>query len=79
MDASMNHFDTEEITLICLYNAGSRLDTVDELKNMMQYLMFDETDLKKLSEQVIQKLAQMSDAEFEQLLAGIAPDFIPWE
>ena len=46
---------------------------------MMQYLMFDETDLKTLSEQVIQKLAQMSDAEFDQLLADIAPDFIPWE
>ena len=64
---------------MAFFNSASRLDTVDELKNMMQYLMFDETDLKKLSEQVIQKLAQMSDAEFEQLLADIAPDFIPWE
>ena len=62
----MNQFRTEEITLICLYNEGTRLGTI----------AYDETDLKRLSEEVIASLCRMSDEEYNQLVADIAPDFM---
>ena len=42
----MSTFTPEELTLICLYDPGTRLGAVEELRNMMQYLMDDETELK---------------------------------
>ena len=38
----MSTFTPEELTLICLYDPGTRLGAVEELRNMMQYLMVDE-------------------------------------
>ena len=72
----MNQFRTEEITLICLYNEGTRLGTIAELRDMMHYLADDETELKRLSEEVIASLCRMSDEEYNQLVADIAPDFM---
>lgn len=72
----MPQFRTEEITLICLYNEGTRLGTIAELRDMMTYLAYDETDLKQLAEKVIASLSRMSDDEFDQLVSDIAPDFM---
>lgn len=55
------NFNGEELTLMMLYNSGSR-------PGLMQcYLMPDETALRELSEQVIEKLKLMTDAEFAEL------------
>ena len=56
------NFDHEELTLMMLYNSGTRLGLVHELR-----LMPDETALRELSEGVIEKLKLLTDAEFAEL------------
>ncbi len=50
------NFDHEELTLMMLYNTGTRMGLVHELRLMQCYLMPDETALRELSEGVIEKL-----------------------
>ena len=50
------NFNGEELMLMMLYNSGSRLGLMQELRLMQCYLMPDETALRELSEQVIEKL-----------------------
>lgn len=50
------NFNGEELTLMMLYNSGSRLGLMQELRLMQCYLTPDETALRELSEQVIEKL-----------------------
>ena len=61
------NFDHEELMLMMLYNTGSRLGLMQELRFMQCYLMPDETALRELSEGVIAKLKLMTDAEFAEL------------
>ena len=61
------NFNGEELTLMMLYNSGSRLGLMQELRLMQCYLMPDETALKELSEQVVEKLKLTTDAEFAEL------------
>ena len=60
------NFNGEELTLMMLYNSGSRLGLMQELR-LQCYLMPDETALRELSEQVVEKLKLMTDAEFAEL------------
>ena len=61
------NFNGEELTLMMLYNSGSRLGLIQELLLMQCYLLPDETALRELSEGVIKKLKLMTDAEFAEL------------
>ena len=61
------NFDHEELMLMMLYNTGTQQGLVRELRLMQCYLMPDETALRELSEQVIDKLKQLTDAEFAGL------------
>ena len=61
------NFDHEELMLMMLYNSGTRLGLIHELRLMQCYLMPDETALRELSEQVIEKLKLLTDAEFTEL------------
>lgn len=61
------NFNGEELTLMMLYNSGSRLGLIQELRLMQCYLLPDETALRELSEGVIKKLKLMTDAEFAEL------------
>ena len=63
---SMN-FDGEELMLMMLYNSGTRLGLMQELRLMQCYLMPDETALRELSEGVNDKLKLMSDADFAEV------------
>ena len=63
---SMN-FNHEELMLMMLYNTGTRLGLIHELRLMQCYLMPDETALRELSEGVIEKLKRLTDAEFAEL------------
>ena len=59
------NFNGEELMLMILYNPGTRL--MQELQLMQCYLMPDETALRELSEQVIEKLKLLTNAEFAEL------------
>ena len=61
------NFNGEERMLMILYNPGTRLGLMQELRLMQCYLMPAETALRELSEQVIEKLKLMTDAEFAEL------------
>ena len=63
------NFNGEELMLMILYNPGTRLGLglMQELRLMQCYLLPDETALRELSEQVIEKLKLMTDAEFAEL------------
>ena len=61
------NFNGEELMLMILYNPGTWLGLMQELRLMQCYLLPDETALRELSEQVIEKLKLMTDAEFAEL------------
>ena len=61
------NFAHEELTLMMLYNSGSRLGLIHELRLMQCYLMPDETALRELSEGVIEKLKLLTDAQFAEV------------
>ena len=50
------NFDHEELMLMMLYNTGTRLGLIHELRLMQCYLMPDEVALRELSEDVIEKV-----------------------
>ena len=60
-------FNHEELMLMMLYNTGTRMGLIHELRLMLCYLMPDETALRELSEGVIEKLKLLTDAEFAEL------------
>ena len=61
------NFNHEELMLMMLYNTGTRLGLIHELRLMQCYLMPDETALRELSVVVIEKLKLLTDAEFAEL------------
>ena len=61
------NFNGEELMLMILYNPGTRLGLMQELRLMQCYLMPDETALLELSECVIEKLKLMNDADFAEI------------
>lgn len=61
------NFDYEELTLMTLYNLGTRLGLIQELRLMQCYLAPDEAALRKLSDKVIEKLKLLTDAEFDEV------------
>ena len=50
-----------------LYNSGTRLGLIHELRLMQCYLAPDEAALRKLSDKVIEKLKLLTDAEFDEV------------
>ena len=61
------NFNSEELMLMVLYNPGTRLGLMQELRLMQCYLMPDETALRELSETVIERLKLMTDADFSEI------------
>lgn len=61
------NFDYEELTLMMLYNPGTRLGLIQELRLMQCYLAPDEAALRELSERVIEKLKLLTDTEFDEV------------
>jgi hypothetical protein len=66
-------FSNDEMNLMCIYNTGTREGTMDALVSMREYLEENETELRDLTDSVVEKLEEMSDAEFEAL--DLYPDF----
>ena len=69
----MTNFTYEEVNLMALYNAGSRERLIEVLTEMRTYLTLSETELRDLTDSTLDKLAGMTDAEFDEL--ELYPDF----
>lgn len=67
------NFTQDEMNMLCIYNGGSREKTIAELHEMRTYLEPDETELRELTDSTLEKLAKISDAEFDKL--DLIPDF----
>lgn len=67
------NFTTDELNLMCIYNTGTREGTLDALAAMREYLEPGETELRDMTDSVMEKLEQMSDADFDKL--DLFPDF----
>ena len=66
-------FTHDELTLICIYNAGSRKETIAALIEMRQYLEDDEAELRELTDSAVKKLEKITDEQYE--LLDLIPDF----
>lgn len=67
------NFTQDEMNMLCIYNGGSRKKTITELREMRMYLEPDEAELRELTDSTLEKLAKISDAEFDKL--DLIPDF----
>lgn len=69
----MENFTFDELNLICIYNTGNRQGLIDALAEMHGYLEADETELRELTDSVLDKLRRMTDTEYAEL--ELFPDF----
>lgn len=60
-------FTLAETNLVVIYNPGTRLGLIEELKAMMKYLSPEETDLQALTLSTLRKLERMTDTAFAAL------------
>ena len=67
----MKNFTYEEVNLMALYNTGRLIEVLTEMRS---YLTWSEAELRDLTDSTLDKLAGMSDAEFDAL--ELYPDFI---
>ena len=70
----MKNFTYEEINLMALYNTGNRDRLIEVLTEMRSYLTWSEAELRDLTDSTLDKLAGMTDVEFDTL--ELYPDFI---
>ncbi len=70
---NMTNFTHDELNLMAIYNTGTRESTMDALVTMREYLEPEETELRDMTDSVLEKLTAMSDAEFEEM--DLIPDF----
>lgn len=69
----MKELTHDEMNLLCIYQKNTRAATIDNIKQMRQYLEADEAELLEMSDGLLQKLADMTDEEFDAL--DKFPDF----
>lgn len=68
------NFTNDEMNLMCIYSAeGKRTELMEKLTEMKRHLESDEAELLTLTDSTLEKLAELSDAEFEAL--ELIPDF----
>ena len=59
-------FTVEEINLICIFESRSRIKVISDIKEAIKHL--DDEAMIELSLQVMKKLNDMSDEQFEELV-----------
>lgn len=67
----MGQFTFEEINLICCYRRKTRADTVAAMTAALPYM---ETEIQELAERTAEKLKQLNEEEFAELVFLPAED-----
>ena len=70
-------FNRDEINLMCIYGSDSREELIQTLSEMRECLTPEETELRELTDSVLEKLAAITDAAFAEL--DLFPDFTEME
>lgn len=60
----MNTFTNDEINLMCIYNTGTKDGLMDALTAMREYLEPEESELRDLTDSVLEKLEAISEEDF---------------
>ena len=60
-------FTNDELNLMCIYDTGTRTGLLEALTIMKEVLEPEETELREMTDSVIEKLTAMSDAEYAEL------------
>lgn len=68
-------FTNDEINLMCIYNTGTREGLIAELTQMRGYLSAEETELLALTDSALEKLRNMSEADYVTVSRTLIPDF----
>ena len=69
----MGNFTFEEMSLLCIYNTGSRTGLIEALTEMRGELSPEEAELRELTESVLAKLDILSEEQYSELM--LVPDF----
>lgn len=69
----MGNFTFEEMSLLCIYNTGSRTGLIEALTEMRGELSPEEDELRELTESVLAKLDILSEEQYSELM--LMPDF----
>ncbi len=69
----MNTFTNDEINLMCIYNTGTKDGLMDALTAMREYLEPEESELRDLTDSVLEKLEAISEEDFAAI--ELFPDF----
>ena len=67
------NFSNDEMNLMCIYDTGDRVGTMKALRDMRGELGADETELRRLTDSTIEKLAVITDEDYGKL--EFFPDF----
>lgn len=63
----MMYFTDDEWMLVMIYSPGSRTGLIEALETMQKDLTGRDRNLRKWTKSALEKLRQMTDAEFEEL------------
>ena len=66
----MEKFTVEEINLMCVFDRRSRTELIKEIDSVLLHL--DDKDMEELAKQVIDKLRNMTDEEFAEVVLEAA-------
>ena len=66
----MNNFTVEEINLMCVFEANSRTELIEDIGRVLPHL--DDRDMEELANRVIGKLQNMTDEEFAEVVLEAA-------
>ena len=65
----MPEFQPDELTLMALYDTGTRKGLITALKEMRPYMDEDEKALQNMTDAVLEKLDAMTDEQYSELLS----------
>ena len=66
----MPEFEPDEITLMTLYDTGTREGLIAALKEMRPYMDEDEKALQEMTDAVLDKLSGMTDEQYSELMTN---------
>ena len=65
----MPEFQPDEMTLMALYDTGTRNGLIAALKEMRPYMDEDEKALQDMTDAVLEKLDAMTDEQYSELMS----------
>lgn len=62
----MSNFTVEEINLMCVFDRSGRTELIEDIGRVLPHL--DDKDMEELANRVIDKLQNMTDEEFAEVV-----------